>query len=121
MLSVFLAGPWRENRPQFFESFFLFIFVHFGKLGGQSSGMGSAELLQRFPGWLSKGKRCFLESDCLQRQRLFPLTMFVFWLFSGSLLPVPLKLRSLGDSVSVQPRAKCTRSDSLEGSGGCYA
>ena len=37
----------------------MFIFVHFGKLGGQNSGMGSAELLQRFPGGLLRENAAF--------------------------------------------------------------
>ena len=81
MLFVFF-GRLLAGKPS--SVFWKFFFFHLGKLGGQSSGMGSAELLQRFPGGFPKGTRCFLESDVFTTQRLFPLVMFVFWLFSGS-------------------------------------
>ena len=43
----------------FFGSSILFILVHFGELGGQNSGMGSAELLQRFPGGFLRENAAF--------------------------------------------------------------
>ena len=90
MLSVFLAGSWRENRLQFFESYFLFTFVHFGKLGGQNSGMGSAELLQRFPGGFLRENAAFWSRICYNPTS-FPFGYVRVLVIFRPLLAVPLK------------------------------
>ena len=89
MLSFFLAGSWRENRLQFLRVV-LFIFVHFGKLGGQNSGMGSAELLQRFPGGFLRENAAFW-SRISSHPTFFPFGYVRVLVFFRLLLAVPLK------------------------------
>ena len=76
----FWDGCWRENRLRFLWKLFL---VHFGKLGGQSSGMGAAEILLRFPVGFLRENPAF-STWFFKNPTFFPFAMFVIWLCSDS-------------------------------------
>ena len=96
----FFFGRFLAGKPSsVFESCFLFIFVHFGKLGGQNSGMGSAELLQRFPGGFLRENAAFW-SRISYHPTFFPFGYVRVLVIFRLLLAVPLKFGLFCDSAS---------------------
>ena len=105
MLSVFLAGSWRENRLQFFGSSFLFIFRSFRQIGWAELWDGSAELLQRFPGGFLRENAAFWSRFCFYNPLSLPFGYVRVLVISGSCW-LFLLIRSLCD-LFVKPKAKC--------------